>query len=65
MMLSFQVLGEAGRDNALLVKIDSGQAVSRLLFDYGESCLSLPPISEVQAIFTPVGTHTDHLDLCL
>ena len=31
MTLSFQVLGDAGRDNALLVKVDSGQAVSRLL----------------------------------
>jgi hypothetical protein len=33
MSLSIQVLGNAGRDNALLVSVDSGQAVSKLLFD--------------------------------
>src|SRR5262245_16549281 len=50
MSLSFQVLGEAGRDNALLVTIDSGQAVSRLLFDCGDGCLWQLPFGEVQLI---------------
>jgi ribonuclease Z len=45
MTLSFQVLGDAGRDNALLVKVDSGQAVSRLLFDCGDGCLSRLPFA--------------------
>jgi ribonuclease Z len=50
MPLSFQVLGDPTRDNVLLVTIDSGQAVSRLLFDCGEGCLSRLPFGEVQAI---------------
>jgi ribonuclease Z len=50
MSLSFQVLGNAGRDNALLVNVDSGQAVSRLLFDCGDGCLWQLPFGDVQAI---------------
>jgi ribonuclease Z len=33
MSIPFRILGTAGRDNALLVQVDSGQAVERLLFD--------------------------------
>ena len=40
MSVVFRVLGQAGRDNALLVQVDSGQALERLLFDCGEGCLS-------------------------
>jgi ribonuclease Z len=61
MTLSLQVLGEAGRDNALLVAVDSGQAVSRLLFDCGEGCLSRLPFSEVQAIDHLLFSHL-HMD---
>jgi ribonuclease Z len=50
MSLSFQVLGDAGRDNALLVSIDNGQAVSRLLFDCGDGCLWQLPFGEIQTI---------------
>lgn len=50
MSISFQVLGGAGRDNALLVTIDSGQAVERLLFDCGEGCLAGLSNAEIQAI---------------
>jgi ribonuclease Z len=53
MSLSFRVLGAPGRDNALLVTIDSGKAVSRLLFDCGDGCLDDLAFTEVQA--------TDHL----
>jgi ribonuclease Z len=38
MSLTFQVLGQPGRDNALFVKLDTGQSQSRLLFDYGDGC---------------------------
>jgi ribonuclease Z len=48
--ITFRVLGQAGKDNALLVQIDSGQTVERLLFDCGEGCLSELPIGEVLAI---------------
>jgi ribonuclease Z len=50
MSLSYQVLGNAGRDNALLVTVDSGQAVSKLLFDCGDGCLWQLPFGAVQEI---------------
>jgi ribonuclease Z len=50
MTLSFRVLGDAGRDNALLVSVDNGQAVSRLLFDCGQGCLDTVPFADVRAI---------------
>jgi ribonuclease Z len=39
MSLDYRVLGAPGRDNALHVRIDSGQRIERLLFDCGEGCL--------------------------
>jgi ribonuclease Z len=57
------VLGGPHRDNALLVRIDSGQAVSRLLFDCGDGCLWDLPFVEVQEIdhlfFSHL--HIDHI----
>jgi ribonuclease Z len=38
MPLSFQVLGRPDTDNALFVKVDTGQAQTRLLFDCGDGC---------------------------
>ena len=38
MPLTFQVLGQPGRDNALFVKVDTGQSQTRLLFDCGDGC---------------------------
>ncbi len=49
MSIGYQVLGAAGGDNALWVRIDSGQALYRLLFDCGD-CLSEVSRSEIQAI---------------
>src|SRR4051794_15752958 len=50
MTISFQVLGDPGRDNALFVTVDTGQSVNRLLFDCGEGCLNAVPFSEVRQI---------------
>jgi ribonuclease Z len=50
MSLTFRVLGTAGRDNALLVQIDSGQAVERLLFDCGDGCLTEMSFADIQAV---------------
>jgi ribonuclease Z len=50
MALSFEVLGQPGRDNALFVKIDTGQAVSRLLFDCGDGCPHALPLAELLAV---------------
>jgi ribonuclease Z len=36
--LTLQVLGTPDTDNALFVKVDTGQAQSRLLFDCGDGC---------------------------
>ncbi len=38
MPLAFQVLGQPEQDNALFVKVDTGQAQTRLLFDCGDGC---------------------------
>ncbi len=50
MSIAFEILGPAGRDNALLVRIDTGQGITRLLFDCGDGCLSGLKISEIRAV---------------
>jgi ribonuclease Z len=50
MTIRVQVLGQPGQDNAMLVHIDSGQGIDRLLFDCGEDCLREQPLAEIQAI---------------
>jgi ribonuclease Z len=50
MSISFSVLGKAGEDNALIVTVDSGQAISRVLFDCGENCLRGQRFSDILAI---------------
>jgi ribonuclease Z len=50
MPLSFQVLGQPGRDNALYVKLDTGQAQTRLLFDCGDGCPHQLPIAELREV---------------
>lgn len=61
MSLHFQVLGGPGRDNAVFVRVDSGQKVSRLLFDCGEHCLAHLSIAEIQAIDHVLFSHF-HMD---
>lgn len=48
--MTFRILGTAGRDNALLVLVDSGQAVEQLLFDCGDGCLTELSFAEIKAI---------------
>lgn len=60
-MITFQVLGTPGRDNAVLAKVDSGQAVDKLLFDCGENCLTELPFSDVQTIDLLLLSHL-HMD---
>jgi ribonuclease Z len=61
MTIRFQILGAPERDNALLVHLDSGQAVTRLLFDCGEGCLAALPLAEIQAIDQVCFSHL-HMD---
>lgn len=63
MTIHFEVLGEPGRDNALYVTIDTGQAVHRLLFDCGDNVLdtiSISDIQHVEALFFS-HFHFDHI----
>ncbi|MBM4075064.1 MAG: ribonuclease Z [Planctomycetes bacterium] len=63
MGIAFEILGEPGRDNALFLRIDSGQSVDRLLFDCGDGCLGGLSFSEIQSIdhlfFSHL--HMDHI----
>jgi ribonuclease Z len=61
MSISYRVLGAAGRDNALLVQVDSGQAVERLLFDCGEACLSELALADILQIDHLLFSHL-HMD---
>src|SRR4051812_31351602 len=61
MGLQHQVLGEPGRDNALLVRASTGQANWRLLFDCGEGCLSALSAAEIRAVDALFFSHL-HID---
>ncbi len=61
MPIEFQVLGEAGYDNALFVRVASGQAIHRLLFDCGEGCLDGLSVAESHAIDHLLFSHL-HMD---
>lgn len=55
MSITYEVLGSPGRDNALFVRVDSGQSISRLLFDCGDGCLHTLSFAEILT--------TDHIFL--
>jgi ribonuclease Z len=63
MSLTYRVLGTPERDNALLVQIDTGQSIERLLFDCGDRCVSELSFADIQAIdhlfFSHL--HMDHI----
>jgi ribonuclease Z len=59
--IQHQVLGEPGRDNALLVRTSTGQVTHRLLFDCGEGCLSTLSAAEIRAIDALFFSHL-HID---
>jgi len=48
--LTLQVLGTPDTDNALFVKVDTGQAQSRLLFDCGDGCPHALDPNDLRAI---------------
>jgi ribonuclease Z len=47
MSISFEILGAPGHDNAVLMRVDTGQSTDRLLFDCGHACLENVPYGEV------------------
>ena len=48
--MTFNILGRPFHDNALLVRIDTGKAIYRLLFDCGENCLTDISDSEIRGV---------------
>ena len=50
MSIKIRTLGRPGDDNAVLMTVDSGNAIHRLLFDCGARCLNRVPLSDIQAI---------------
>jgi ribonuclease Z len=61
MTIRFDLLGGPGEDNALFVRITTGQSIHRLLFDCGEDCLSQVPLTEIQHIDLLLFSHL-HMD---
>jgi ribonuclease Z len=61
MGIPHQVLGEPGRDNALLARVATGQATYRFLFDCGEGCVSILSAAEVRAVDALFFSHL-HID---
>ncbi|MFM8221121.1 MAG: MBL fold metallo-hydrolase [Planctomycetaceae bacterium] len=61
MAIHYEILGRPGQDNALLVRVDSGQGVKRLLFDCGEGCLDGVSFSELQLLDQVFFSHF-HID---
>jgi len=61
MVLDYQVLGDVRRDNAVLATIDSGQRISRLLFDCGNDVLSGLGVADIQSIDHVLFSHY-HMD---
>lgn len=62
-MLEYFILGGAGCDNALFIKANSGQHLTRLMFDCGEDCPDGVPQGELQdldALFFS-HLHMDHI----
>jgi ribonuclease Z len=61
MAMSIQILGRRGADNALLVTVDTGQRVSRLLMDCGEDTVSTLTFAESSQIDHVLFSHF-HMD---
>ncbi len=61
MTIRYDILGQPGRDNAMLVTVDTGQSQHRLLFDCGDGCLSTVREGNIQTIEAVFFSHF-HID---
>lgn len=61
MSIQWKILGQPGADNALLLTVDSGQAIEHLMFDCGENCLTGLKPSLIQSISHLAFSHF-HMD---
>ena len=62
MTIEPRVLGIPGQDNAVYMRVDSGQAIYHLLFDCGEGCiypLGRSVLQEIDHLFFS-HAHMDH-----
>src|SRR5690348_14850119 len=63
MTIEYQVLGMPEWDNALFVRVQTGQETHRLLFDCGAGCVEQVPVSDVRGVehlcFSHL--HMDHI----
>ncbi|MBN9519723.1 MBL fold metallo-hydrolase [bacterium] len=61
MALTIQMLGGPGRDNALFVRVETGQANTRLLFDCGDGCPHALDLTELRQVDHVLFSHF-HMD---
>ncbi|HEV2124774.1 MAG TPA: MBL fold metallo-hydrolase, partial [Chloroflexota bacterium] len=61
MAIQARVLGNAGRDNAAFLRVDTGQTLSRLLLDCGQGCPDTLGTGEIQAVDHLLFSHL-HMD---
>src|SRR5579859_3078111 len=61
MSISYQVLGRPGGDNAVFVRVETGQAIRRFLFDCGDGCLVGPVLGELLTLDGLLFSHL-HMD---
>lgn len=61
MSITFDILGAPGKDNAAVVRVNTGQRSYRLLFDCGEMCLATVGLGEIQSIDHVLFSHL-HMD---
>ena len=61
MSIEFRVLGQPTKDNAVYLEVDSGQAITRLLFDCGHGCLDEISVSNLQSLDAAFISHF-HMD---
>jgi ribonuclease Z len=61
MSIEYRVLGLPGHDNALFVRLSTGQAIHRFLFDCGQGCIDALGRAEIQAIDHLLFSHF-HID---
>lgn len=61
MMINYQILGGAGRDNAVWCRVETGQSIQRLLFDCGSHCVSRLGVAEAHDVDILFFSHL-HID---
>lgn len=64
MAIEGRVLGRPDKDNAVLLRIDSGQKITRVLLDCGEGILAGLPVSECRSVDILLLSHLHFDHIC-